>query len=137
MTAFSGPLNCHPAPSFALDQQLMSIELPAGLTSIVNQAVVPKAALIKQHGIKQHGGDLSGAAVCLGICASQLVVAPKGSTSRPQVVTREPYCGKCPGRLVRTSDLVLCVGQPCTSAATQIIQLRRCPERQEMTSRYK
>ena len=38
----------------------MSIELSAGLTSIVNQAVVPKAAQIKQHGIKQHGGDLSG-----------------------------------------------------------------------------
>ena len=64
MTAFTGLPNCHPVPSFALHLQFTFIELPASLMSIVNQALVPKAALIKQHGIKQHGGDLSGAVVC-------------------------------------------------------------------------
>ena len=45
--------DCHPVPSFALHLRLTFIELPAVLTSIVNQAVVPKVAQIKQHGIKQ------------------------------------------------------------------------------------
>ena len=46
MTAFSGLPDCHPVPSFALHLRLTFPELPAGLTSIVNQAVVPKVAQI-------------------------------------------------------------------------------------------